>query len=101
MLAHAEARWGPKSEPRQLSGGRLLARGRLIAHAIMRIAIGAAGLRQSPTIMETRFRRIPEGPSAVTAGQSQSRHQFSAFSSHRLNDGFRTKRRRKQVGCGG
>ena len=70
----------------------------LIAHAIMRIAIRPAGLRQSPAIVEIRFRRVPEGPSAIVAGQGQSRDQFSALSTRRLDDRFRTERRRNQIG---
>ena len=64
----------------------------------MRIAIRPARLRQSPAIVETRFRRISEWPSAVVAGQGQSRYQFWALSTRNRDDGFWTKDRRHGIG---
>jgi hypothetical protein len=63
----------------------------------MRIAIRPAGLWQSPAIVESRFRRIPEGPSAVVAGQGQGRNQFGALSTRNLEHGFWTKHRRDGI----
>ena len=67
----------------------------------MRIAIGPAKLGQPSAIVETRFRRIPEWPSAIVAGQGQSRYHFWALSTWCLDDGFPAKQRRNQVGRGG
>ena len=53
-----------------------LARGCLIAHAVVLVAIGAAGLRRQPAIVETRCRRIANRPFARAAGQSEGRHHF-------------------------
>src|SRR5467141_509021 len=47
--------------------------------------------------METRFRRIPEWPSAIVAGQAQSRYQFGALSTRCLDGRLCTRHERSGV----